>query len=277
MFTNISRWLLGAMAAVGLTGAVLVAWPAPEPKPSSAIELPGDICRSRPGHGQPGRNEIKTPEGLASKVVAPANYDEGRAWGLIVAFPPAGFSGAAAERYYGLTEEATARGWIVAYPDALPLSKRALDVQAGVAVAVAARWCVSPARVVLLGHSDGGSLAQGVALRGTLRPSAIVSSGAGIRGEDLIPESCPPPLAVTVLHSPKDERFPAWGEGTARWWAACFGCAPPPPGAGCVAAPGCRAGRVVLCRHEGAHASRPAALRAPWPWIEPVSAFLERN
>lgn len=271
MFMRTSRWLQAAIATVGLTVAACMAWPTAEPGARATPELPNDICRSQPGQARPGRHEIQTPDGLASKVVAPANYDPGRAWGLIVAYPPAGFSGAAAERYYGLTEQATARGWIVAYPNALPLSRRAVDVQAGVVAAVSGRWCVNPARVVLLGHSDGGSLAQGVAVRGQVRPAAIVASGAGIRGEDLQRETCPAPLSVTVMHSANDERFPDWGEGTARWWAACLGCAPPPPGDGCVSAPGCRAGRLVLCRHDGTHAARPQALRAPWPWLEPAS------
>lgn len=274
MFMRTRRWLHAGLAAVGLTVAVCMAWPTPEPRASAAPVLPDDVCRSQPGAGQPGRDEISTPEGLVSQVVAPANYDAGRAWGLIVAYPPAGFSAAAAERFYGLTEQATARGWIVAYPNALPLSRRALEVQAGVVAAVSGRWCIHPSRVVLLGHSDGGSVAQGVALRGRVRPAAIVASGAGIRGEDLARETCPPPLSVTVVHSAHDERFPAWGEGTARWWASCLGCARPPPGEGCVSAPGCQAGRLVLCRHDGTHAARPQALRAPWPWID--SAFQPR-
>lgn len=277
MFMRISRWIATAMAAVGLAGVAVMVWPQAEPKARAVPAPPSDICRTRPGHGQPGRGSITTPDGLAARVVAPANYVPDRAWGLIVAYPPAGFSGAAAERWYGLTEQATARGWIVAYPDALPLSRRAVDLQAGVPAAVAAQWCVHPQRVVLLGHSDGGSLAQGVVLRSGLRPLAVVASGAGIRGTDLDPETCPPPTAVTVVHSARDERFPGWGEDTARWWAGCFGCAAPPPGDGCVAAPGCHAGRVVLCRHTGAHAQLPDALRVPWPWLEIAPSSTERT
>lgn len=273
MHTDHRRWLWRGLGAAGAVLAACIAWPTPEPRAQAVPEPPADICRSSAGPGQAGRATVNTPQGLRSQVVAPANYDPQRAWGLIVAYPPAGFSGAAAERFYGLTEQATARGWIVAYPQALPLSQRALQVQAGVVDAVASRWCVNPARVVLLGHSDGGSVAQGVALRGWVRPAAIVASGAGIRGEDLARERCPQPRpqAVTVLHSAQDERFPGWGEGTARWWAACLGCDAPPPGPGCVSAPNCQGSRLVLCRHGGGHAAPPPALRAPWPWIDTVS------
>ena len=253
-------WLLLLSLAI-LFGRTLVQ-PAPEARPAGPQSA--GACEA-PAPGPAGRSETSTPRGLGISVVTPTDYRADRRYGLLVLFPPAGFAPSAAERFYEVTAAATAAGFVVALSAPLPLSAIAVQRQAEVAATVAGRWCIDPQRVVFAGHSDGGSLSQGVLLRHateTVRPTAIVASGAGIRAEDLASETCPAPLSVTILHSGRDEHFPGYGEGAARWWARCFSCAPLPAHIAsdtCSVASHCAPGaRVEFCAGTESHARRPA-------------------
>jgi polyhydroxybutyrate depolymerase len=276
---RLAPWLL-ALALAILFGRTLLR---PPPAASPAGPQSAGVCAA-PAPGPAGRSETSTPLGLGVTVITPTDYRADLRYGLLVLFPPAGFAPSAAERFYDVTAAATAAGFVVALSAPLPLSAAAVRRQSEVAATVAARWCIDTRRVVFAGHSDGGALAQGVVLRGVaegIQPAAIVSSGAGIRAEDLSRETCPAPLSVSILHSRGDEHFPDYGEGAARWWASCFSCEPLPAATGadtCRVASRCAPGaRVEFCAGTESHATRPprfaerlqAALGAASPVPEP--------
>lgn len=257
---RVAPWLLVLSLAI-LFGRTLLQ-PSPEARPAGPQSA--GMCEA-PAPGPAGRSETSTPHGLEISVVTPTDYRADRRYGLLVLFPPAGFAPSAAERFYDVTAEATAAGFVVALSAPLPLSALAVQRQSEVAATVAGRWCIDTRRVVFAGHSDGGSMSQGAVLRraaDAVQPAAIVASAAGIRAEDLARETCPAPLSVTILHSGTDEHFPGYGEGAAHWWARCFSCAPLPAGVGadtCSVAEHCAPGaRVEFCAGAESHARRPA-------------------
>ncbi len=178
--------------------------------------------------GKPGRHaDLHTHSGLGFSVITPSNYSVQNKYGLVMVFPPAGFSAESAERYYQLTARANAQGYVVVYSAAIALSTRALRMQHEVVPQVMATWCIDPSRIVFAGHSDGGSVTAGLTVRETdhsLQPTHVVISAAGITAEDLAQEKCPAPLNVTLLHNPDDELFPAYGQGAAKWWGQCMQC-----------------------------------------------------
>jgi polyhydroxybutyrate depolymerase len=172
--------------------------------------------------------EIKTNEGLRVLVRTPSDYEPTKAYPLLVVYPPAGFTRHASERYYGLTTEATRRGMIVAYSDHVGLSRKAVSMQAGVASVVAAGFCVEHDAITFLGHSDGGSMAEGIpaTVPTSIHPHVIVASAAGIQKDDLVPNRCPVSTSVLIIHNRQDRLFPDFGRGAASYWAECAGCQP---------------------------------------------------
>lgn len=206
---------------------------------------------------------LATPGGARFRVRAPSNYDPRRAHPLLVVFAPAGFGTAATEAHAGLTGVATRAGFVIAFAEHRPLSPAWVRVQGEIPAAVMRHWCIDPTRVVLAGHSDGGTVAQAAAFLQavTPAPAAVLASGAGIRAEDLAGQSCPPPLSVLVFHSRDDAHFPppGFGPDMARWWAECNRCrAEPgmPDASGCRTYDGCAVGTsTTYCETRGAHAS----------------------
>ncbi|MFA5938109.1 MAG: hypothetical protein WC809_02040 [Sinimarinibacterium sp.] len=191
------------------------------------------------------------------RVRAPANYDPGYRHPLLVVFSPAGFTAALSERHLGLTRAATAAGLLVAYVDSMPLSLAAIDAFARVPQRVARQWCVHPARITLAGHSDGGTIAQVVALSGAQdgdRPAAIAASAAGILATDIRAHDCPLALDVRLWHGADDGHFPGYGASATAGWAHCLGCsaAQPMEAGGCIRYAGCR-GSLEYCEHGGGH------------------------
>jgi polyhydroxybutyrate depolymerase len=169
---------------------------------------------------------VEGPDGLLIRVRVPANYDARRAYPLLVVYPPAGFDRFAAERYYGVTEKATQRGWIVAFSDARPLSMHTTQVQAHVADVVARSFCIARGHIAYFGHSDGGALAEGILslVPPLSRPRAIFASAAGITRSDLETYGCIARVSVMIAHNHLDDRFPGFGRGAASYWAACGRC-----------------------------------------------------
>jgi hypothetical protein len=108
------------------------------------------------------------------------------------------------EIFYDLTTESTRRGFIVAYSDHLSLSPSAVAQQAKVAETVASFFCVDGASIAYLGHSDGGAMAEGIPAyisKAGTTPHSIVTSAAGITGEDLAKMTCP-----SILDRPQPNR-----------------------------------------------------------------------
>ena len=210
-------------------------------------------------------DNLVSARGVHYNVRTPSNYDPGLAHPLLVVFAPAGKQRFASEAFAGLTREATARGFIVAYPDHRRLALASFDELGEVPGAVAGRWCVDARRIFAVGHSDGGTASEAIVFLGkTEFPiAAMVASGAGIRGEDLKAYSCPKPRPAMIIHSRDDRLFPvpAYGRQAADWWAQCNGCGALPPDSrsdGCVEYRECSAGAETLyCEVEGSHARWP--------------------
>ncbi|WP_169577411.1 carboxylesterase family protein [Sinimarinibacterium sp. CAU 1509] len=190
-------------------------------------------------------------------VRTPSNYDPRQAHPLLVVFSPAGIGRGMRERISGLTNVATAQGLIVAYVDSLKLSRKAVGRFAQVVSAIAAQWCVDPSRITVAGHSDGGTVAELLALldagAGSV-PAAIVASGAGLIESDFAEFRCVQPVDVTLFHGRDDHHFPGYGASAARGWADCLGCAATPAldSDGCLAYSGCR-GQLRYCELPVGH------------------------
>ena len=103
-------------------------------------------------------------------VRTPANYDRTIAHPLLVVYAAAGNNRYETERLTGLTTEATARGFIIAYPDHLRLSLPVLEELATIPALVASKWCIDETRIYLTGQSDGGMAADAIAARREVRP-----------------------------------------------------------------------------------------------------------
>lgn len=221
-------WLIAALAvSVVLFVLVQVLFKPPLPQAAASVK---DLPHGCPSglSGTAGRHsDLQTVSGLRFSVIAPGNYQGTQRYGLLMMYPPAGFSNESAERYYQLTAQANTQGYVVVYSAAIPLSGRALRMQHEVVPQVMATWCIDPQRVVFAGHSDGGSVTTGLTVREpvpSLQPASVVISAAGITAEDLQQEHCPAPLNVTVLHNPDDKLFPGYGQGTVKWWGQCMQC-----------------------------------------------------
>jgi len=248
----------------------------PEVTPAGPDAGTAAACRpgSRIGHVDLD-DKVKTVEGLKIAVRTPSDYDPTRAYPLLVVYPPAGVDRRGSEIFYDLTTEATRRGFIVAYSDHLGLSGRAVARQAEVAATVAALFCVDASAVTLLGHSDGGSMAEGIpvsAPQAGVVPHAIIGSAAGITREDLEALTCPSVQAVLIVHSRTDRLFPDFGRGAAAYWGECAACAPADLGTlakGCRDFTGCREGRrVTYCETSEPHKSWPAMNSAILDFIQ---------
>jgi polyhydroxybutyrate depolymerase len=271
---------------VGISGC----WVAPGPtSPEVASAGPGigkvAACDpgSRSGHADFDET-LRTTDGLKITVRTPRDYDPTRAYPLLVVFPPAGKERRGSELFYDLTTEATRRGFIVAFSDHLSLSRRSVLQQAEVAPTVAASFCVDPESVAYLGHSDGGSMAEGIpalAPRAGIPPQTIVASAAGITREDLETFACPSTSAVLIVHSGKDRRFPDFGRGTAAYWAKCAACAPTVLGAvgeGCRDFSGCTDGRrVTYCETSEPHERWPRMNVMMLDFIEATPKSVEKR
>jgi polyhydroxybutyrate depolymerase len=229
---------------------------------------------SRTGHADLDDN-MQTSDRLTIAVRTPSDYDPTRAYPLLVVFPPAGFNRRQSENFYGLTTEATGRGFIVAYSNHIGLSPTAVTRQAKVAATVASFFCVDEASIAYLGHSDGGSMAEGIPayLRNAgAAPHSVVASSAGITSEDLAAMACPSIPAVLIVHSRTDERFPDFGRGAAAYWGRCAACAPEilnPLADGCREFKGCAGGRrVTYCETSLPHKRWPPLNTAMLDFIQ---------
>lgn len=211
---------------------------------------------------RPDSAQLRTPAGLAVLVRAPANYQADHAHPLLVVYAGAGMMPRATERLTGFTPEATANGYVVAYPQHIRPSRTALRKLAAVPALIAAHFCIDENRIMLSGHSDGGTTATAL----TLDPDAgvpvraLAPSAAGFTGRDLQGFRCPAPTPVRVMHGADDTLFPGWGREAWQWWSACNGCdlrASPVSASACLTYPGCAA-PSQYCEASGGHTHWPA-------------------
>jgi len=279
MGISVSRQTAALIAAVLIVAFGLLVFLRPaRPKVAAAGPEAGIAAACSPGSrtGHPDLDDnLQTSDQLTFAVRTPSNYDPTRAYPLLVVFPPAGFKRRQSENFYDLTTEATRRGFIVAYSDHLGLSPTAVSRQAKVAATVASFFCVDEASIAYLGHSDGGSMAEGIpayAPKAAAAPHAIVASAAGITSEDLATMACPPIPDVLIVHSRTDDRFPGFGRGAAAYWGRCAACAPENLNAladGCREFSGCAGGRrVAYCETSLPHKRWPSMNTAMLDFIE---------
>jgi polyhydroxybutyrate depolymerase len=237
------------------------------PKVAAAGPGAGLTAACPPGSrsGPPDFYELQTSDQLTITVRTPSDYDPTRAYPLLVVFPPAGYNRLGSEIFYGLTPEATRRGFIVAYSDHRSLSPAAVSQQANVGATVASFFCINEASIAYLGHSDGGSMAEGIPAYipdPGARPHSIVASAAGITGDDLATMACPSIASVMIVHNRQDERFPNFGRSAAAYWGRCAACTPTDLNTltdGCRGFSGCSKGRrVTYCETSLPHKNWPA-------------------
>jgi poly(3-hydroxybutyrate) depolymerase len=226
-------------------------------------------CEAGAKPGIPGAsNDEKTPVGIHYMVKTPVNYNSSIAHPLLMVYAPGGRNRYESEKYMYLTQEATAVGFIVAYADHRQMSTKTIEELAEIPGLIEKKWCIDKKRIFLAGHSDGGTVAMGIAfLNGTKHiPAAIAPSAVGIRGEDLKEYHCPDPLPVMVMHSSQDTLFPGYGKGAIQWWAACNGCetaSPEKDADGCFTYKGCKNNVATrYCEGTGRHTEWPGKNKA---------------
>lgn len=225
-------------------------------------------CAAGTRPGQAGAtDDEETPDGIRYNVRTPVNYDATVAHPLLMVYAPHGKNRNRNEQFTYLTRDATAAGFIIAYVDHRRMAPEALIELAGIPRHIQEKWCVDENRILLTGHSDGGTISMGIAFVNGTRdiPAAIVSSAVGIRADDLADRSCPKPLSVLVMHSSKDTVFPGYGKGTVEWWAKCNKCDGRAVEAlpnGCVAYSGCANGvKTWYCENSNPHSVWPSLNR----------------
>lgn len=208
-------------------------------------------------------NDQSTVGGIKYNVRTPANYKPTIAHPLLVVYAPAKRSRTGTERFTGLTLEATAAGFVIVYADHRRLSKSTIVELGSIPALVAEKWCIDTTKVYPTGHSDGGTVAMGLAFLDETKniPAALAPSAAGITRGDLAEYSCPEPISIMIMHSADDSLFPGYGAQAAAWWAACNRCSST---SGEATANGCRnysncAENVTTwyCEGSGSHARWP--------------------
>ena len=213
-------------------------------------------------------NDEQTSAGIRYMVKTPANYNASIAHSLLMVYAPARTNRYESEEFMDLTQEATAAGFIVAYADHRKMTPETIEALAQIPGLIEKKWCIDKKRIFLTGHSDGGTIAMGIAfINGTKHiPAAIAPSAVGIRGEDLKEYHCPNPLPVMVMHSSQDSLFPGYGNEAIQWWAACNGCetaSPVKDADGCVTYKGCMNNATTrYCEGTGRHPEWPGKNKA---------------
>jgi polyhydroxybutyrate depolymerase len=213
-------------------------------------------------------NDEQTPAGIRYMVKTPVNYNASIAHPLLMVYAPARTNRYESEDFVHLTQEATAAGFIVAYADHRTMTPKTIEELAEIPGLIEKKWCIDKKRIVLTGHSDGGTAAMAIAfLNGTKHiPAAIAPSAAGIKGEDLKAYRCPNPLPVMIMHSSQDTHFPGYGKEAIQWWAACNGCGTADlvkDADGCVTYKGCTNNVTTrYCEGTGTHPEWPGNNKA---------------
>ena len=183
------------------------------------IDMTGPIGGSRPA-------DVKLPNPYNASETDPAKKHP-----LIVLLHGYGATGVLQDFYFRLSREANPRGYVVALPDGTLNSQgqrfwNATDAccdnegQGPDDIAyvrdlvrqIVARYAVDPARVYLMGHSNGGFLTLRLACEQAKRFAAVVSL-AGATWAD--PARCAPelPIGVLTVHGTADQTV-AYSGGT---------------------------------------------------------------
>jgi polyhydroxybutyrate depolymerase len=161
----------------------------------------------------------------------PAGYDAHHPVPLVVLLHGYTSNGANHAAYFGLLDEADRRGFLLAYPDGTrdlmgarfwnatdaccDWFRSGVDDVAyldAVIDEISAKYAVDPARIYLVGHSNGAFMAHRYACDRADRVAAIVTL-AGMQWKDQ--SHCRPSSAVSVLHvHGRDDTTVNYGGGT---------------------------------------------------------------
>ena len=118
-------------------------------------------------------DDEKTAAGIRYMVKTPAHYDATVAHPLVMVYAPARTNRYQSEDFVHLTQEATAAGFIVAYADHRTMSPKSIGELAAIPGLIEQKWCVDHTRIVLTGHSDGGTTAMATERQSIERDSLV--------------------------------------------------------------------------------------------------------
>jgi polyhydroxybutyrate depolymerase len=139
---------------------------------------------TKPGHAG-ASNDEQTPAGIRYMVKTPVNYNANIAHPLLMVYAPAQTNRYESEDFVHLTQEATAAGFIVAYADHRTMTPKAIEELAEIPGLIEKKWCIDKKQTFLTGHSDGGTIAMGIAfINGTKhipRQLLPVQRASGVR------------------------------------------------------------------------------------------------
>ncbi|PWU48681.1 hypothetical protein DLJ47_27830 [Micromonospora sp. S4605] len=203
----------------------------------------------------PGTTGTIDRDGRPFQLHVPAGYDPARKFPLVVLLHGYGSSATQQERYFDLTPESDRRGFLYAIPDGTVdrdgkrfwnATEACCDFHdsggddvaylEGLLDTVESTYSVDPARVYLVGHSNGGFMAYRMACERSVRITAIVSLAGAVDNDTSL---CTPQRAVSVLqiHGTADPtiRFDGGVNGghpypsvdtTLATWRRINGCSP---------------------------------------------------
>ena len=211
---------------------------------------PDPMAPMPPGSDDPSlspSNPLVAARPYESRV--PTSYDKNRPTPLVILLHGFGASGLTQDLYFGLGNLLSQTGFLYAFPDGTvnkdrkqfwnatelccDFEKTGVDDVAYITAVIddmKAHFNVDPARVYLIGHSNGGFMSHRFACDRADRVAAIISL-AGANWKD--PARCQPsqPVAMLQVHGDQDDQVPFGGGGllpsadeTTSGWASKNGC-----------------------------------------------------
>lgn len=222
--------------------------------PSASVSAPSATVRASTASPSATEAALVVGGDRPVEVRVPSSYDKSRPAPLLIILHGYTGSGRGQEAYFGLQQEAEARGFVTAYPDGTEDSNgeqfwnatdaccnfdaSAVDDAAyldSVVTAIQAAVTIDPHRIFFIGHSNGGFMSYRMACTHADRIAAIASL-AGVtfaKSTDCRPSN---PVAVVQIHGSADDTIVFGGgsiqghaypgaEETAATWARYDGCA----------------------------------------------------
>lgn len=202
---------LAVLVAVAGVGAACVPPPAPGPvqQPPRPVEPRSPGC----GNTAPAPAELNTLPGRRALLAVPANYDPNRAYPMILSLHPFVLGPELWDLYSGMSQAATARGYVVvtplgsdpgprwAVPGGFNTGVDDLGFLDALMDDVGNRLCIDRTRTFAAGFSAGAAMAQGLGCVLPDRIRAYVASG-GSNLTDLCPDS--DPVSGLIMHGTAD-------------------------------------------------------------------------